>query len=134
MTELRAKYRTTKPRLPHLGSAPERTLETQLTAAGVTGWEREVTFHPVRRWLADFLFRDAMLIVEVEGGTYTHGRMGRNGRAMKSRHLTPTGFRDDCIKYAEATLLGYRVFRFDTQQVDDGTALRYIEAALEVTL
>ena len=41
MTKLRAKYQRTKNRACRTWAAPpKRTLETQLTAAGVTGWER----------------------------------------------------------------------------------------------
>ena len=87
MTELRAKYRTTTPRLPHLGSDPERALETQLTVSGITGWEREYRFHPTRKWPFDFAWPGAMLAVEIDGATWAHGK-----------HTRGSGYEKDCLK------------------------------------
>ena len=100
-------------------SKGEDTLAFQLSAANVEGWKREYMFHPSRRWRFDLAFPDAKLAVEVEGGSWQQGRHNRGD-----------GFAKDCIKYAEAVCLGWRVLRFTTQQVEDGTALRYILAAL----
>ena len=100
-------------------SLPELALETQLIQCGITGWEREVRFHQTRKWRFDFSFPAEMLAVEVEGATWQNGRHTRGG-----------GFAEDCIKYAEAVLLGYRVLRFTSEQVYDGTAVKYIAMAV----
>ena len=75
-----------------------------------------------RKWAADFAFPEARLLVEVEGGVWTQGR-----------HVRGQGFINDCRKYNEAVLLGWRLLRFTPQMVDDGTALQTIERALGVT-
>lgn len=97
------------------GTSPgEAALALQLKAAGIE-FVREYRFHPVRRWRFDFALAEYKLAVEVEGGTYARGRHTRGG-----------GYAEDCIKYAEAVCLGWRVLRFTTDQVEDGTAMKYI--------
>jgi len=108
--------RTRTPRQP---SELERTFETQLRAAGLMNWRTEWMFHPVRRWQFDFAFPGHMLAVELDGGTWAQGR-----------HTRGAGYASDCLKCAEAVLLGWRVLRFTGEQVRDGTALQYVEAAL----
>ena len=101
------------------GTSPaEAALELQLKAAGVD-YVREYRFHPVRRWRFDFALPAHMIAVEVEGGTWARGR-----------HTRGAGFEEDCIKYAEAACLGWRVLRFTTGQAEDGTALNYIECMI----
>jgi very-short-patch-repair endonuclease len=97
----------------------ENVLAEQLDYCAITGWKRQHRFHPVRAWRFDFAWPEAMLAVEVEGGTWARGR-----------HTRGSGFAADCIKYNEAALLGWCVLRFTTEQVQDGTALTYIEMAL----
>jgi hypothetical protein len=55
--------------------------------------------------------------VEVEGGTWTGGR-----------HNRPVGYAKDLEKYNRATLLGWRVFRFTTQQFKNGEAGEFLES------
>lgn len=100
-------------------SALEDTLAFQLRAASLPEPVREHKFHPTRRWRFDMAFPAYMLAVEVEGGKWTQGR-----------HQRPQGFEDDCVKYAEAVLLGWRVIRVTGDMIDDGRALQYIEMAL----
>lgn len=88
--------------------------------------EFDTRFHPTRRWRADFLWRDQMVIVELEGGTYTHGKRGK-----KSRHLTPTGFEADCVKYNAATEMGYSVYRYTSRMVLDERAIKQIRRILK---
>lgn len=83
----------------------------------------EHKFHPVRKWRFDLAWPDCMLAMEIEGGSWIGGR-----------HTRGAGFAEDCIKYAEATLLGWRVLRFTVQQVGDGTAFKYLEHALGVKI
>ena len=99
-----------------------------MTWSGIENFEQEVRFHPTRKWRFDFAFSslDPPVAIEIEGGAESHGRRGH-----KSRHLTPGGFREDCIKYNAATELGWRVYRFTGAQVRDLTALRFVEALLK---
>jgi very-short-patch-repair endonuclease len=101
------------------GSELEQALAFQLSARGIRGFKREVEFHPKRKFRFDFAFCAEKLAVEVEGGQYVHGRHQRSG-----------GFATDCIKMAEAALLGWTVLRFATQQVVNGEAADYIERTL----
>ena len=74
--------------------------------------DREFKFHPVRKWRFDFAFPRLKIAIECEGGHWTGGR-----------HTTGTGFEDDCEKYLEAAVLGWRVIRVTGKQVDRGDAL-----------
>jgi very-short-patch-repair endonuclease len=46
--------------------------------------------------------------VELEGGTNTGGR-----------HVRPAGYEQDVEKYNQAVVLGWRLLRFTSQQLDD---------------
>lgn len=94
----------------------EAALELQLKAYKLP-YRREYRFCS-RRWRFDFVVGED-LAVEVEGGVYT-----------KSRHTTGKGFTADCEKYNTAVLMGYRVLRFTTQQVDSGYAIDTIRKAV----
>jgi hypothetical protein len=109
-------------------SLAEQTLAAQLEQAGIP-FLREFRLHPRRRWRADFWVigplpteyphQELPILVEVEGGI-----------GSVSRHLTYTGFSHDCEKYAMAAILGYRVIRATTAQVNEGVALSWIQQAL----
>ncbi len=99
----------------------EATLDFQLKALKIAGYGREVKFHPERKWRADFLWgRPAMLLVEVEGGTYSGGR-----------HVRGKGFEEDTVKHNTASLMGYTVLRFTGKQVHSGEAAATIETYLK---
>ena len=100
-------------------SALEDELAQQMRLAGLPEPVREAMFHPSRKWRFDFSWPDAMLAVEVDGGTWAGGRHSRGG-----------GYTEDCVKYAEALCLGWRVLRVTGDMVQDGRALRYVEMAL----
>ena len=71
-------------------------------------YQREYRFHPTRKWRFDFAWPDHKVAVEIEGGVWSHGR-----------HNRATGFIEDCDKYNEATILGWRVLRFTHKQLAD---------------
>lgn len=73
---------------------------------------REHRFVPDRRWRFDFAWPDRMLAVEVEGGVWNGGR-----------HTRGAGYERDAEKYNRAAILGWRVLRFSTQQVQRGEAV-----------
>jgi very-short-patch-repair endonuclease len=91
---------------------------------GNVRWAKEYKFHPDRRWKADFAIwdkeHDRKWIIEIEGAVFTQGR-----------HTRGTGFIADCEKYNHAALLGYRVLRFPTKQVLDGSAIAFIRRVLD---
>lgn len=85
--------------------------------------QREYFFHPQRLWRFDYAWPTLLLAVEIDGAVYTQGR-----------HTRGSGFEEDCVKINEATLLGWRVLRFTTGQVNSGYALCVIERALRWSL
>lgn len=99
---------------------PLEQLVQQLTICGITGFEREYRFDPVRRWRIDLAFVTEKLAVEYEGGTWTGS----------SRHTIGAGYRADCDKYNELSLAGWRLLRITADMVRDISALRLIERAL----
>ena len=100
-------------------SAPEAQFALHCRAAKIPVVP-EYQFHPTRRWRADFALPDAMLLIEIEGGIW-----------IKGRHQTGVGFTADCIKYNNAALLGWRIFRFTPDMVKSGEAVKMIEQALK---
>lgn len=74
--------------------------------------EREFLFHPKRRWRFDFAFPFQKIAVEIEGGIWTGGSHTRGER-----------FEGDAHKYNAAVKLGWRVLRYSTRMVKDGTAI-----------
>jgi very-short-patch-repair endonuclease len=101
------------------GSDGERAFETLCRQLGWPEPVREFQFVENRKWRADFAWPSLMVLVEIEGAAWTQGRHTRGG-----------GFEADLVKANEAQLLGYRVFRFSTEQVIDGTAASVIGRAL----
>ena len=98
----------------------EEVLALQIEASDLPLPEREYRFHPTRKWQLDFAWLLEMVAAEVEGGTWSQGR-----------HVRGAGFDGDCIKYAEAWRLGWTVFRFTRRMVENGSAIRYLQLALE---
>lgn len=80
----------------------------------------EHRFHGERKWRFDFAWLEKKIAVEVEGGVYSGGR-----------HVRGKGFEDDAIKYNQAQMLGWRVFRYSTGQVKRGLALDDLKKVLE---
>lgn len=97
----------------------EETLIAQIRILGLPAPEREVRFHPVRRWRFDLAWSGRKLAAEVEGGTWVAGR-----------HSRGKGLSGDCEKYNEAVLAGWRVLRFPADQIRDGRAITLLERVL----
>ena len=81
--------------------------------------ESEWAFAKDRKWRFDYVFPDAMVAVEIEGGT-------RNG----GRHNRHDGFEKDAAKYNEAAILGWKVLRFTSEMVKRGDAIDTVLRAL----
>jgi very-short-patch-repair endonuclease len=82
--------------------------------------EREYQFCD-RLWRLDFAWPDKMVAAEIDGGTRGNGRHNRH-----------EGYTGDCYKINQATLMGWRVYRFTTEMVKDATAIDTIRKALQV--
>jgi very-short-patch-repair endonuclease len=109
--------RTSAPKAPREGSKGEEAFALHCRVDGLTP-EREFMFHPKRRWRFDFCFPDRMVAIEIEGG-------------VGGRHQRIGGFTGDCVKYAEAAILGWRVIRATTAQVMSGQAIEWTHRALK---
>lgn len=77
--------------------------------------QREVKFHPTRKWRFDFAWVDRRIAVEIDGGIYTQGR-----------HTRGSGFVKDMEKMNAAGLLGWRVFRFTPDNLKRGVAQQFM--------
>ena len=78
----------------------EALLLLHIRAAGLPEPAQQFRFHPVRRWRADFAWPDAMLLVEVDGATWSRGR-----------HTRGAGFERDSKRRTGDALSGWCSFR-----------------------
>jgi len=96
--------------------------------------EREVQFHPERKWRFDFAHRAARVAIEIEGGLHSSRRANVRGKSMLivgGRHNSAEGFMGDCEKYAAATFQGWAVIRLAADHITADTVLhlrRFIRA------
>ena len=86
--------------------------------AGGPGLEREVRFHPTRRWRADFAHLPTRTLIEIEGGIF----MRKGGR-----HNRGTGYAKDAEKYLEAAIHGWTVLRLTEKQLEIGLIERVVD-------
>jgi len=61
------------------------------------------------------------IALEVHGGVW-----------VKGRHVRPRGFLGDMEKDGEAFALGWSVLRVSPQQLENGTALRWLKARFDI--
>jgi len=101
-----------------------------LTQLRQLGLPEPVTEHPFRglsgkrKWRFDLAWPDRQppVAVEVQGGTWLKGG-GRHNRAA--------GYERDCHKLSQASICGWKLVWATTAMCFDGTAIGYIERALE---
>jgi very-short-patch-repair endonuclease len=93
----------------------ETKLARELKALKIN-FEQEFEFHPKRKWRADFHLVGKKILVEVEGAIWSGGR-----------HTRGKGYIGDMEKYNAATMMGFQVIRFSTDQVKSGHAIQQIE-------
>lgn len=93
-------------------------LEIHLAELGID-FIREWKFYSPRKWRADFMLsvpgKLEPILLEIEGAIWTQGR-----------HTRGKGYLADLEKYRVAAALGFKVFRFSTSEVLDGTAKEFI--------
>ena len=113
----RLKGRSTRPNVKgeKIPNEFEEKLARELKALKIN-FEQEFYFHPERKWRADFHLIDKKILVEVEGGIWSGGR-----------HTRGKGYLGDMEKYNAATMMGFQVIRFSTDQVKSGHAIQQIE-------
>lgn len=99
---------------------PSDIFAHQLKEEKITGFIREYKFHPERKWKIDFVHLGIMLAVECEGGVWSGGR-----------HVRGQGFINDCYKYSEIVLAGFRLFRFTTCMIENGDAIKFTKRAIK---
>ncbi len=97
----------------------EWELRLKLWTDGVPAPERQVVFHPRRRWRFDLAWPQARLAIEIQGGTYSGGR-----------HVRGAGYAADCAKLNAAVLAGWRVLWVTRDMVDSGEAVDVARRAL----
>jgi very-short-patch-repair endonuclease len=89
-------------------------LEIHMKELGIE-FEPEYRFAAPRKWRFDYLLGDKTAI-EIEGGIFSRGR-----------HTRGVGYEKDLEKYREAAIRGYKVLRFSTGEVLNGTAREFIK-------
>lgn len=100
-------------------SVGEAALVQQLKTLKIE-FEQEFQFHTTRKWRADFHINNTKLLIEVEGGIWSGGR-----------HTRGKGYLGDMEKYNAATMMGFQVLRFSTEQVKSGFAIKQIEGLVK---
>lgn len=74
---------------------------------------------PERAWRFDFAWPEYRVALECEGGVW-----------VKGRHTRGKGFIEDCAKYNKGTLLGWRIFRVPSSQLETMATVHMIKQAL----
>lgn len=85
-------------------------------AAGLPRPVGQFMANPERKWAADWAWPEHLLIVEVQGGAWSHGR-----------HTRGEGFRKDLIKKLWLQTRGWTVLEVDPQMVRDGSAVQAVK-------
>lgn len=106
-------------RMLHRLKDPVERLAFHMRVDGFGHFVREHKFHPERKWRIDIAFLAEKLAIEVEGVTYKGGR-----------HQRPAGFENDCVKYNEMVLMGWKLLRFTPRQITKGRVMTTIRRAL----
>lgn len=106
-------------------SKPSDDFDFQLRSHDLPVFAREVMFAKKqfgRGWRFDFACERYMLAVEIEGLVV---RQIGGEWVCTGRHANVSGFREDCLKYATAAVLGWTVLRFEQSQVKSRDAIDY---------
>jgi very-short-patch-repair endonuclease len=77
--------------------------------------ERELKFHPTRKWRFDFAHTESKIAVEIEGGAWNGGR-----------HTRGSGFIKDAEKYLAAQFAGWTVYRLTSNLITAENAQQII--------
>lgn len=69
---------------------------------------KELKFHPMRRWRFDYAIPDVKVAIEIDGGLFGKGHLGRHSGGM--------GQKNDMEKMNAAAVLGWAVLHFTPDQ------------------
>lgn len=72
------------------------------------GFVKEYKFHNKRKWRFDYANPEQMIAIELEGGVWNYGR-----------HVRGVGYIKDLEKYNTAISMGWRLFRFTYEHLND---------------
>lgn len=108
-----AKKTMAKPVVP---DAFQMMLQSVLKAEVV----RELQFCPGRKWRFDYAIPSARIAIEIEGAIWARGR-----------HVSPQGYLKDMEKYNMASVLGWTLLRFSTDQQFQKDTLTLIQETYE---
>ncbi len=110
-------------RRPRKTSHLEERVAIWIEREGLPRPVREFRFAPPRLWRFDFAWPDRGLAIEVEGGTFVHGRHNRGG-----------GMAKDAEKYNTAALAGWVIVRVTTDMFRTSEAFDTVRRALTTTI
>lgn len=99
----------------------ERAMLTHIRQVGLPEPEREFRFKDGRKWAFDFAYPRHKLALEVEG-------LGSDDEP--GRHQRVKGFTNDCRKYSEAAVLGWRIIRVTGGMIYSGEAIDLLQRGL----
>jgi hypothetical protein len=81
----------------------------------------EFYFAKPRKWRFDLAWPAHKIAFEYEGASW-----------VKSRHTSGKGFRDDCIKYSRANILGWCIIRATADMMRSGEAYTLLKDAFKM--
>lgn len=106
-------------------------LEEGIRRAGLPPVEREVKFHPSRKWALDFAWPEWKVAIEYQGGIFAGAKKGeREEWKQSASHRSLNGILRDQWKGNEAQVLGWVVILANAQTVVTGQVLEWAERAL----
>lgn len=101
----------------------EEAFAFQLRAVGLPEPERQVVLFPAdRKFVYDFVYREARICIEVQGGIWRRGDSG---------HSSGRGILRDYEKSNLAQSHGWRCFHFAPEHIESGEAVQMVERALK---
>lgn len=103
-----------------LEDAFEAGLITASIVQEIPQWEREYSFSKKRRFRFDFAWPQFKLAVEIQGGIWVNGG-----------HSRGSGLNKDYEKNFYALALGWRILYVSVNQIEDGTAMKWITFLLK---
>jgi hypothetical protein len=116
-------YKALQPKTKNSAKTKEQAAkldrEVELNLINLPEHEKELMFHPIRKWRFDYAWSELKIALEIHGGIYTNGR-----------HTKGKGFTEDKVKINSAQLLGWLVIEATTEHVKNGQMLEWVTEAI----